>query len=143
MINCALQCLDEQLGHQAPLITNNKLGFSETLGTTRPPRPLQQQIINWGFQRHGEPPSHTGACYLSRFHLTGLVWFDLWCFQQYFSYIVAVSLIGGGNRSVRRKSPTCRKSLSILCRILKYHWNSTHWFRSMTSYYNSNINQGS
>ena len=33
-------------------------------------------------------------------------------FQQYFSYIVAVSFIGGGNRSTRRKSPTCRKSLT-------------------------------
>jgi len=32
-------------------------------------------------------------------------------FQQYFSYIVAVSFIGGGNRSTRRKPPTCRKSL--------------------------------
>jgi hypothetical protein len=30
----------------------------------------------------------------------GLVWFGLWClgnFQQYFSYIVAVSFIGGEN----------------------------------------------
>jgi hypothetical protein len=32
-------------------------------------------------------------------------------FQQYFSYIVVVSFIGGGNRRNRRKSPTCRKSL--------------------------------
>jgi hypothetical protein len=32
-------------------------------------------------------------------------------FQQYFSYIVAVSFIGGGNRSTQRKPPTCRKSL--------------------------------
>jgi len=32
-------------------------------------------------------------------------------FQWYFSYIVAVSFIGGGNRSTRRKLPTCRKSL--------------------------------
>jgi len=31
-------------------------------------------------------------------------------FQQYFSYIVAVSFIGGGNRRTRRKSPTCCKS---------------------------------
>jgi len=30
-------------------------------------------------------------------------------FQQYFSYIVAASFIGGGNR---RKPPTCRKSLA-------------------------------
>jgi len=35
-------------------------------------------------------------------------------FQHYFSYIyiVAVSFIGGGNRSTRRKPPTCRKSLA-------------------------------
>jgi hypothetical protein len=26
--------------------------------------------------------------------------------QQYFSYIVVVSFIGGGNRSIRRKQPT-------------------------------------
>jgi hypothetical protein len=30
-------------------------------------------------------------------------------FQQYFSYIVAVSFIGGGNRRI---TPTCRKSLT-------------------------------
>jgi hypothetical protein len=33
-------------------------------------------------------------------------------FQQYFSYIVAVSFTGGGNRSIWRKPPTCRKSLT-------------------------------
>ena len=31
-------------------------------------------------------------------------------FQQYFSHIVAVSCIGGGNRSARRKPPAGRKS---------------------------------
>ena len=39
----------------------------------------------------------------------------LYCFtilQQYSSYIVAVSFIGGGNRSTRGKPPTCRKSLT-------------------------------
>ena len=35
-------------------------------------------------------------------------------YQQYFSYIVAVSFIGGGNWSIRRKPPTCRKSLTTL-----------------------------
>jgi hypothetical protein len=30
---------------------------------------------------------------------------------QYFSYIVAVSFIGGGDRITRRKPPICRKSL--------------------------------
>ena len=38
-------------------------------------------------------------------------------FQQYFSYIVAVSFIGVGNRSPQRKPLTCRKSL------LKYSTN--------------------
>ena len=33
-------------------------------------------------------------------------------FQQYFSYIVAVSFIGRVNRSTRRKPPTSRKSLT-------------------------------
>jgi len=33
-------------------------------------------------------------------------------FQQYFSYIVAVSFIGEGNRMTRRKLPKCRKSLT-------------------------------
>jgi hypothetical protein len=28
-------------------------------------------------------------------------------FQQHFSYIMAVSFIGGGNRRTRRKPPTC------------------------------------
>ena len=32
-------------------------------------------------------------------------------FQQYFTYIVAVSFIGGGNRSTRRKPLTCPKLL--------------------------------
>ena len=33
-------------------------------------------------------------------------------FQQYFSYIVAVSFIGVGNQNTRRKPPTCRNSLT-------------------------------
>ena len=33
-------------------------------------------------------------------------------FQQYFSYIVGVRFIGGGNRSIRRKQPTYCKSLT-------------------------------
>ena len=32
-------------------------------------------------------------------------------FQQYFSYIVVVIFVGGGNRSTRRKPLTNRKSL--------------------------------
>jgi hypothetical protein len=33
-------------------------------------------------------------------------------FDQYVSYIVGVSFIGGANRSTRRKPPTCRKLLT-------------------------------
>jgi hypothetical protein len=40
-------------------------------------------------------------------------------FQQYFSYIVAVSFIDGGNWSTRSKPPTCRKS-DKLYRIMLY-----------------------
>jgi len=32
-------------------------------------------------------------------------------FKKYFSYIVAVNVIDGGNQSTWRKPPTCRKSL--------------------------------
>jgi hypothetical protein len=37
----------------------------------------------------------------------GLWWLSH--FQQYFSYIVMVSYIGGGNGSTQRKPATCRK----------------------------------
>jgi hypothetical protein len=40
-------------------------------------------------------------------------------FQQYFSSIVVVSFIGGGNRSTRRKPPSYRKSLTNFMQI--YH----------------------
>jgi hypothetical protein len=33
-------------------------------------------------------------------------------FSNISAYIVDVSFIGGGNRSTRRKPPTCRKSLT-------------------------------
>jgi hypothetical protein len=39
------------------------------------------------------------------------VWWCLTPLSIYFSYIVRVSFIGGGNRRTRRKPPTCRKSL--------------------------------
>ena len=39
--------------------------------------------------------------------------YGVYChFQQYFSYIVAVSFIGGGNQSSWRKQPSCSKSLT-------------------------------
>ena len=49
------------------------------------------------------------------FHLVCFVWFMV--INATFNiisviYIMAVSFIGGGNRSTRRKSPTCRKSLT-------------------------------
>ena len=44
--------------------------------------------------------------------------------QQYFSFIVAVSFIGGGNRSIRGKSLSCRKS-DILYHIMLYPIQST------------------
>jgi hypothetical protein len=44
--------------------------------------------------------------------LIGLVYGIRRHFLQYVSYIMAVSFIGGGNRSTRRKPPTCRKSLT-------------------------------
>ena len=38
--------------------------------------------------------------------------YDVTChLQRYFSYIVAVNFIGGGNRSTRRKPSICSKSL--------------------------------
>ena len=52
-----------------------------------------------------------------------MIWFvyGVYCyFQQYFSYIMAVSFIGGGNRGTQRKPPTCRKSLTKLDHILLY-----------------------
>ena len=41
-------------------------------------------------------------------------------FQQYFSYIVAVSFIGGGNRRTWRKPLTCCKSLTNFYHIMLY-----------------------
>ena len=41
-------------------------------------------------------------------------------FQQYFSYIVAVSFIGGGNWSTWRKPLTCRKSMTNFYHIILY-----------------------
>ena len=45
-------------------------------------------------------------------------------FQQYFSYIVTVSFIYGGNR---RKPPTCRKSLSNFIIKCCIEYTSTEW----------------
>ena len=45
--------------------------------------------------------------------IPNIIWFGLWCLTpQYFSYIVVVSFIDGGNRSTQRKPPISRKSLT-------------------------------
>ena len=55
-------------------------------------------------------------CYLStirdekNINKDGLVFGVSRHFQQYLSFIVAVSFIGGGNQSTRRKPLTCRRS---------------------------------
>jgi len=47
----------------------------------------------------------------------------LWCLTpHYFSYIVALSFIGGGNQRTRRKPPTCRK---LLTNIILYQVHLT------------------
>ena len=54
--------------------------------------------------------------YMTYSHSAGnLFVFVGWClmpFQQYFSYIVAVSFIGEENRKTQRKPPTSRMSLT-------------------------------
>ena len=46
-------------------------------------------------------------------------------FQQYFSYLVVLTFIGGGNRSTRRKPPTFRKWLIKPYHILLYRVHLT------------------
>jgi hypothetical protein len=56
---------------------------------------------------------HNGKMFL--FLMNNIVFrMEIWLvykrhFRQYFSYILAVSFIGGGSRSTLRKPPTCRK----------------------------------
>jgi hypothetical protein len=53
---------------------------------------------------------------------------ELWCFTPfstisiYFSYIVAVSFIGGGHQTTRRIPPTCCQSLTFFIIVV----SSTH-----------------
>ena len=49
-----------------------------------------------------------------RLNMFSLVCWFIVFFQQYFSYIMAVSFIGGANRRTRRKPATCRKSWQTL-----------------------------
>jgi hypothetical protein len=62
------------------------------------------------------PPSQVSINYFRRktnqVRIDWLVNGILRHFQQYFSYIVAVSLSGRRNRSTRRKPPSCHKSLT-------------------------------
>jgi hypothetical protein len=44
----------------------------------------------------------------------------LWYFQQYFSYIVAISFIGGGNRSIRAKTIDLLQVTDKLYNIMLY-----------------------
>ena len=65
----------------------------------------------------------------------GSVW---WHFQQYFSYILAVSFIDGGNWSTRRKPPTFHKSLTnfitYLTGIRTYNFSGVHQWHDTCSY---------
>ena len=48
-------------------------------------------------------------------------------FQQYFSYIVVVNFIGGGNRSIRGKPPAARKSLTNFSTKCYIEYTSPEW----------------
>ena len=55
----------------------------------------------------------------------GLRGYGVWRhFQQYFSSILAVSFIGGGNRSTWRKPLNCRKSHSVVSSTPRHERNS-------------------
>ena len=55
----------------------------------------------WFWANHSLFFLHNAVCLATN---TNFIVFGLWCLMpQYFSYIVAVSFIGGGNRSTRRK----------------------------------------
>jgi hypothetical protein len=47
-------------------------------------------------------------------------------FQQYLSYIVDISFIGGGKRSTQCKPPNCRRSLTKLYHIMLYQVHPRH-----------------
>ena len=53
------------------------------------------------------------------------VYVELWCLtplSTLFRYVVAVSLVDGGNRRTRRKPPTCCKSMTnIIAYIYRVH----------------------
>jgi hypothetical protein len=55
---------------------------------------------------------HISSGCLKLVHVPGICIYFMVHFQQYFSYIVVVSFIDGGNRSTWTKQQTCRKSLT-------------------------------
>ena len=80
------------------------------------------------FKRGEMSDNQINLCYI------GL--FDVWCCltPQYFSYIVMVSFIGGGNQRTRGKPTTCCKSLTNficyigLCLEMKVHISKNDTF---------------
>ena len=99
-----------------------------TITATTSPQKFWLTLIRYIFRRFLRFTSYFG-CHFSRqpyclskrkemWHLLRFPlssWFGLWYlrhFQQYYSYIVAVCFIGGGNQSTQRKPLTCRKSLT-------------------------------
>ena len=60
---------------------------------------LQIKVVKYYGQYLHLENQREGVCGVIVFH-----------FQQYFSYIVAVRFIDGGNQSTQRKPPTCRHS---------------------------------
>jgi len=52
-------------------------------------------------------------------------------FHNIFSYIVAITFIGAGNRSTREKPPICRKSVTNL---INYHTTMTSPHTNMNYY---------
>ena len=87
------------------------------------------------------------SCVFLLLRLTLFLRYLHWIFEEWgrfmvlnatFSYIVAVSFIGGGNRSIRRKQPTCNKSLTnfityccIEC-IPDTYWQSTWRYKFLS-----------
>ena len=66
----------------------------------------------------------TSSSFFRGWWSVGLI-YDVWChFQQYFSYIVVVSFIGGGNG---RKPPTCDKSLTNFITYCWIGYTSPEW----------------
>ena len=83
--------------------------------------PFIQSSMNIAYIPHNLSKKNQLVTFLFAMKLS-VVWFGSMVlkrhFQPYFSYIVAISFIDGGNRSTRWKPPTCRKSLTNFILIL-------------------------